>query len=253
MTENNSDAEYTKPKYKNLINFLHSRNHYLDVDSFTAENKDELLSNFMMSDKKHTHGGKCFCSKLLKNVFYVDCILTTEPMMVGGGCKSLFTTRNKKTQRQKFKNRTLHLFKNNLGFERIIDWDDFIGQSIDSYLKCASYGELQRIQELYKDNQNILDRIDRYIGGEDNTPTFQNFLDDIENDGDMELYVRDDEYNVYWKKYVIENYHDRNNLLTIWFSKNKDVYYKIKNRLSKTSKKKGMGKEPVRDKHSFFG
>jgi len=229
-------SEYTKPKYKNLLKYLHDRNHYLDVDSFTAENRVELLSNFIMLDTKHTHGGKCFCSKKLKNVFFVDCILTKEPMMVGGGCKSLFTPRNKKKHREQFLNRTLHLFTNNLGWEKIINWNNFIGQSIDSYLRNASSSELLRLQELYKDNHNILDRIDRYFGGVNNNPTYPNFIDDIENDGDMDLYIVNDDYKNYWLKYLRENYHDRNNILTIWYSKNRYVYDYIKPLLEELEK-----------------
>lgn len=224
--------EYSKPKYKNLIKYLHDRKHYLDVDAFTAENRVELLSNFIMMDKKCKTGGKCFCSKLLKNVFWVDCILTNEPMMVGGGCKSLFTTRNKKKQKQQFLDRTLHLFRNNLGFERIIDWNDFIGQSLDTYLRNSSYVELLRLRELYKDNKNILERIDGTFWTEDyNTPTYENFLDDIKNNVDMDLYLPQDGYDEgydYWEKYLEDNYEDRLNILTVWDSQNKKVYEYIK-------------------------
>jgi len=219
-------SEYTKPKYKNLIKYLHDRNHYLDVDSFTAENRVELLSNFIMLPKKCNDGGKCFCSRVLKNVFFVTCILTKEPMMVGGGCKSLFTPRNKKKHKQQFLDRTLHLFKNNLGWERIIDWNDFIGQSLDTYLRNASYSELQRLQELYKDNQNILDRINQYCSSFNKT--YQNFLDDIENNMNMNLYIEEEEYKSYWLKYLQTNHYDRINILTKWFSLNLDVYNYIK-------------------------
>ena len=231
MTDRTNEItdEYSKPKYKNLIKYLHDRNHYLDVDAFTAENRVEILSNFILMDKKCKDTGKCFCSKVLKNVYWVDCILTNEPMMVGGGCKSLFTTRHKKKHKQQFLDRTLHLFRNNLGWERIIDWNDFIGQSIDTYLRNSSYAELLRLRELYKDNKNILERIDQYIGTEDyNTPTYENFLEDIENNVRMELYTPTEEGCAngwdYWEKYLEENYEDRLNILTVWESQNKKVY-----------------------------
>jgi hypothetical protein len=156
--------EFTKPKYKNLLSYLHDRNHYKDVDKFTDDNKDDILSNFTISpvDKdSDVDGGKCFCGKKLKNVYYVYCILTNEILSVGGNCKTLFSSRKK--NKELFINRTIHLFKKGLGFEPIFCWSSFIGKALESWLKTHSLEELEKLKLLYKDYDRTSSVINEYI------------------------------------------------------------------------------------------
>lgn len=152
--------DFTKPKYKNLLSYLHDRNFYKNVDKFTTENNDEILSNFTQEPIDGNRncfingsGGKCFCGKKLKNVYYVYCILTNEILSVGGNCKTLFSSKTK--DKQRFINRTIHLFKKGLGFEPIFNWDSFIGEALENWLKNNTLEDLEVIRKLYI-NSNII-------------------------------------------------------------------------------------------------
>jgi len=157
-------TEFTKPKYKNLIKYLHDRNHYKDVDKFNIENKETLLSNFTLapvSKDSDCEGGKCFCGKKLKNVYYVYCILTNEIISVGGNCKTLFSS--KKKNKEIFIGRTIELFKNGLGFEPIFSWNSFIGKALESWLKTHTLEDLENIRRQYKDYGKITSHLNLMI------------------------------------------------------------------------------------------
>jgi len=157
-------TEFTKPKYKNLIKYLHDRNHYKDVDKFNIENKETLLSNFTLapvSKDSDKDGGKCFCGKKLKNVYYVYCILTNEIISVGGNCKTLFSS--KKKNKEIFIGRTIELFKNGLGFEPIFSWNSFIGKALESWLKTHTLEDLENIRRQYKDYGKITSHLNLMI------------------------------------------------------------------------------------------
>ena len=153
--------EFTKPKYKYLITYLHSRNHYKDVDKFTNDNKDDILSNFILIPNRKCDEGKCFCGKKIKNVFYVYCILNNELIESGGNCKSLFN--NKKETKEKFKNNFIRKFRNGLGFEPILNWDGYIEKVLREFLITNTLEELEELKLLYKDYDRTSSIINEYI------------------------------------------------------------------------------------------
>jgi flagellar biosynthesis GTPase FlhF len=152
--------EFTKPKYKNLITYLHSRNHYKDVDKFTDDNKDDILSNFILISNRKCDEGKCFCGKKIKNVFYVYCILNNELIESGGKCKSLFN--NKKETKEKFNNNFIRKFRNGLGFEPILNWDGYIEKVLREFLITNTLEELEELKLLYKDYHRTSSVINEY-------------------------------------------------------------------------------------------
>ncbi len=227
-------TEYTKPKYKNLLSYLHSKNHYLNIKSFNDDNKEELLSNFTIEPVKHNsncEGGKCFCGKKLKNVFFVYCILTNKVLMVGGNCKTLFTG-NKKKRKQQFINRTIELFRNNLGFEPIFNWNSFIGEALISWLKTNTIEELEAVKLLYNDNKIINDEIDKIINKKNEIPILYNhFLEELDYNKDyypsLKFNSRIKLYNRCWKYYLKIHYDDRINILTFWYNKDDKKIYEF--------------------------
>jgi len=272
-TENTENTEFNKPKYKNLIKYLHDRNHYKDVDKFNTENKETLLSNFTIapvSKDSDKDGGKCFCGKKLKNVYYVYCILTNEIISVGGNCKTLFSS--KKKNKEIFINRTIELFKNGLGFEPIFSWNSFIGKALESWLKTHTLEDLENIRRQYKNYGKITSHLNLMIKRkkrenrekeEEQKCYYSNINKNIPNNRMENHYeyiwflsriekrrINNDDYlvfnnfkiknyHIYLHYYLTKNYDDRRILLSKWINdEDKSIYNYIQEVIKEVEKPK---------------